>query len=65
MSPELIGIFGVGATLFFAQIAIWRTLQADFSEVRSDIGDLRERMARLEGTMDVIRVAFVELTKRA
>lgn len=49
MTPELIGILGVGvalATLIFAA-----TVPA-LRELRRDVGDLRERMARLEGLFE-------------
>lgn len=38
----IVAILGAG-------IALWRVLDVSLREIRRDIGDLRERMARLEG----------------
>ena len=59
MSPELIAILAVGVALGGAMLATMRGLSSGMSdlrsemrEVRSDVGDLRERMARLEGLFE-------------
>jgi len=58
MTPELIGILAVGATLIGLLITFRRDARADMAEVRSDLADLRtnvqaltERVSRLEGRM--------------
>lgn len=45
MSPELISILGVGVAL---AAFLWSVQKS----VHSDIADLRERMARLEGLLE-------------
>lgn len=49
MTPELIGILTVGVGL--AGLILATTVPA-FRELRRDVGDLRERMARLEGLFE-------------
>ena len=45
MTPEMIAIIGVG-------VAVIGILQPQLWSMRRDIGDLRERMARLEGLFE-------------
>ena len=63
MTPELIGIIGVGVALGglivpaqFRMNARLDSFRKDvdrrFDAVQSDIGELRERMARLEGLLE-------------
>ena len=59
MSPELIAILAVGVALGGAMLATMRGLSSGMSDLRSemrevcsDVGDLRERMARLEGLFE-------------
>ena len=65
MTPELIGILAVGATMIGLLLALWRDARADTQalrvEVRGDLADLRkdvqgltERMSRLEGVIEGI-----------
>ena len=49
LTPELIGILSVGVGL--AGLILATTVPA-FRELRRDVGDLRERMARLEGLFE-------------
>ena len=49
MTPELIGTLGVGVGL--ATLILATTVPA-LRELRRDVGDLRERMARLEGLFE-------------
>ena len=56
MDPETIGII---VAVIGTGIALWRVnktsmdrLHTDISDVRNDIGGLRERMARLEGMFE-------------
>ena len=59
MTPELIGILAVGATVIALMLTFRRDARADLAEVRSDLADLRndvqaltERMSRLEGVIE-------------
>lgn len=65
MSPELIAILAVGATLAGSLIAGQRIARADTKDlrnyiagVRDEISSLRERMARLEGLLQGLREAI-------
>ena len=33
-------------------IGLWRVLEGSLREIRRDVGDLRERMARIEGLLE-------------
>ena len=59
VTPELIGILAVGATVIGLMLTFRRDARADLAEVRSDLADLRkdvqalaERMSRLEGVIE-------------
>ena len=63
MTPELIGILAVGATIIGLLLTFWRDLRADIqdlrAEVRGDVAALRkdvqaltERVSRLEGVIE-------------
>lgn len=59
MTPELIGILAVGATVIGLMLTFRREARADLAEVRADLADLRkdvqaltERMSRLEGVIE-------------
>ena len=41
----IVAIVGTG-------IALWRVLEGSLREIRRDVGDLRERMARIEGMFE-------------
>jgi len=65
MTPELIGILAVGATLIGLLVTFRRDARADMAEVRSDLADLRknvqaltERVSRLEGRMSRLEGFF-------
>ncbi len=58
MTPELIGILAVGATIIGLLVTFRRDARAEMAEVRSDLANLRkdlqaltERVSRLEGRM--------------
>ena len=70
LSPELVSIFAVGvalAGLILAGLRGVRTelhvvqadLRGELRDVRADVGDLRERMARLEGLFE----RFIQIQK--
>ena len=56
VTPELIGILAVGATVIGLLLTFRRDARADLAEVRADLADLRkdvqaltERVSRIEG----------------
>ena len=58
MTPELIGILAVGATIIGLLVTFRRDARAEMAELRSDLANLRkdlqaltERVSRLEGRM--------------
>lgn len=69
MSPELIAILAVGVALAGIVITAQHTTRADFNKkleavqsdisgLRDGIGNLRERMAKLEGLLEGLREAI-------
>ena len=67
MTPELIGILAVGATIIGLLLTFWRDARADIqnlrAEVRAELADLRkdvqaltERVSRLEGVIEGLLV---------
>ena len=59
MTPELIGILAVGATIIGLLVTFRRDARAEMAEVRSDLANLRkdlqaltERVSRLEGIIE-------------
>ena len=58
MSPELIAIIG-------AAIALAAVILPGQHAMRRDIADLRERMARLEGTVQVLSQVLVDRERPA
>ena len=52
MSAELIAILAVGVALGVPLWAAMRDLRRDIGALAQDIGELRERMARLEGLFE-------------
>ena len=52
MIAVVIAVLRTGATL-------WRLIAGDIRDMRRDVGDLRERMASLEGLVDGLRSAIV------
>ena len=49
---EILTILGVGVGLAGLNLTSFRALRTELAGVRSEIGDLRERMARLEGLFE-------------
>ena len=58
ISPELIAIIG-------ASIALAALILPGLNAMRRDIADLRERMARLEGTVDVLSKFLIDREHRS
>lgn len=57
MSPELIAVLAVGVALAGMIVAGQRATAAQIAELRRDVGDRRERVARLEGLLEGLRDA--------
>ncbi len=57
MSPELIAILTIGVALGGGQLATMRWAAGRFESMSSEMADLRERMARVEGLLDGLRDA--------
>ena len=49
MDMETIAII---LTIAGTGIGLWRVLEGSLREIRRDVGDLRERMARIEGLFE-------------
>ena len=58
ITPELIAIVGVGATLAGMILTGQRALRGEMAQLRDQIGKLRERMAHLEGLLEGLREAI-------
>ena len=58
VSPELIGILAVGATVIGLMLTFRRDARADLAELRKDVQALTERMSRLEGRMSRLEGAI-------
>ena len=52
VSAELVSILAVGVTLAGLTLTGLHGVRTELQDVRSDVGDLRERMARLEGLFE-------------
>ena len=59
MSPELIAIIGAAMTLAAVILPGQYAMRRDIAGIHHDIADLRERMARLEGTVQVLSQVLV------
>ena len=52
MSPEIVSILAVGAALAGLTLTGLRGVRTELHDVLTDVGDLRERIARLEGLFE-------------
>ena len=52
MSAELIAVISVGVALAGLMLTGLRAVRVEVQDLRNDVGDLRERMARLEGLFE-------------
>ena len=59
MAAVMIAILGVGVTVMGFGIAIMREIRGMQERTSREMGDLRERMARLEGLFEGFRAAPV------
>ena len=60
MSPELIAIIGAAMALAAVILPGQYAMRRDIAGIHHDIADLRERMARLEGTVQVLSQILVD-----
>ena len=60
MSPELIAIIGAAIALAAVILPGQYAMRRDIAGIHHDIADLRERMARLEGTVQVLSQILVD-----
>lgn len=52
MGAEIWAIAAVGVALAGLILSVNRNLRSDMAELRRDVGDVRERIARLEGMFE-------------
>lgn len=57
MTPEFWAIIAVGVALATLILTSQRSLRSEVAAVRADVGQLRERMAHLEGLLEGLRDA--------
>ena len=60
MSPELIAIIGAAIALAAVILPGQYAMRRDIAGIHHDIADLRERMARLEGMVQVLSQVLVD-----
>ena len=65
ISPEFIAIIGAAIMLAAAILPGQYAMRRDIAEVHRGIGDLRERMARLEGTVGVLSEFLIDREQRS
>ena len=58
MSGELIAILAMGVALAGVILTATRGLRQDINNLRGEVGELRERMAHLEGLLEGLREAI-------
>ena len=58
MTPEAWTVIGTGVVILIAIAASNRQLRSELSQVHAEIGQLRERMAKLEGLLEGLREAI-------
>ena len=58
MTPEVWTVICTGAVILIAIAASNRQLRAELNQVHAEIGQLRERMAKLEGLLEGLREAI-------
>ena len=62
MSTEIVTMLGVGATL---ALVILPSLHSMRRDMRRDIADLREHMARMEGAVDLLTKFLIDRERSA
>ena len=58
MTPEAWTVIGAGVVILIAIAASNRQLRTELNQVHTEIGQLRERMAKLEGLLEGLREAI-------
>ena len=58
LTPEAWTVIGTGVVILAAITASHRQLRVDIKEIQSEVGRLRERMAKLEGLLEGLREAI-------
>ena len=58
MTPEAWTVIGTGVVILIAIAASHRQIRTELSQVHAGIGQLRERMAKLEGLLEGLREAI-------
>ena len=58
MTPEAWTVIGTGIVILIAIAASNRQIRTELSQVHTEIGQLRERMAKLEGLLEGLREAI-------
>lgn len=62
VTPELIGVLGVGGTLLLIVLGIWRDLRGDIRDLRGEMRDLRGEIHNVRGEMRTeIRQLFEQM----
>ena len=57
MTPEAWTVIGTGGVILVAIAASNRQLRGEMNQIHTEIGRLRERMAKLEGLLEGLREA--------
>ena len=60
MSAELIAILAIGVSLGAGQLGTVMWMTGRLADVSRDVGELRERMAKLEGLLEGLREAITD-----
>lgn len=58
MNYEIITIIGAWASLAWFIWNLNREMHNEFSRIHKEMGDMRERLARVEGTIDLLKDLF-------
>ena len=58
VTPEAWTVIGTGVVILIAIAASNRQLRTELNQVHTEIGQLRERMAKLEGLLEGLREAI-------
>ena len=58
MTSEAWTVIGTGVVILIAIAASNRQIRAELSQMHAEIGQLRERMAKLEGLLEGLREAI-------
>ena len=65
ISPEFIAIIGAAIMLAATILPGQYAMRRDIADMHHDIGDLRERMAKLEGSVEVLSNFLIDREHRS